>query len=26
VEGLIEQTEEVVCSDCGFLITGAYSS
>ncbi len=26
VEGLIEQTEEVVCSDCGFLITGTYSS
>ncbi len=25
VEGLIEQTEEVVCTDCGFLITGAYA-
>lgn len=25
VEGLIEQTEEVVCPACGYLITGAYS-
>jgi hypothetical protein len=25
VEGLIEQTEEVVCPVCGYLITGAYS-
>jgi len=25
VEGLVEQTEEVVCADCGFLITGAYA-
>ena len=25
VEGLIEQTEEVVCAACGYLITGAYS-
>jgi len=25
VEGLIEQTEEVVCASCGYLITGAYS-
>ncbi|MEA2064476.1 MAG: hypothetical protein U9P14_12305 [Gemmatimonadota bacterium] len=25
VEGLIEQTEEIVCAGCGYLITGAYS-
>ena len=25
VEGLIEQTEEVVCTACGYLITGAHS-
>lgn len=25
VEGLIEQTEEVVCAACGYLITGAHS-
>ena len=26
VEGLIEQSEQVICADCGFLITGAFGS